>query len=299
MTVIVEDGTGILAANAYTSQAFVRRYLARRNRATAWDGASEAVQEAAIIAATDYIDRRWGPRFLGRKEHVDLERAADAFLSLGANPSDGDTVVIDTTTYTFRAALASAFDVLIGATATDTRDNLVAAINLAAGAGSTYGTGTTVHPTVSAEASGTIDLLATAKTAGDNGNTIVTTSSNASVAWETSTLTGGEDEIEQPLEWPRVNVVSRAGRFVNGIPEQLKEATAEYAERAIAATLLPDPTVDATGRAVVESEQQVGPIRTRTRYEEGATLSQLLRPYPAADRLLSEYVHPGGRVVRA
>lgn len=54
-------------------------------------------------------------------------------------PNDGDTVVVQGVTFTFKTVLgATAGNVLIGAANTDSIDNLVAAINGAAGAGSTY-----------------------------------------------------------------------------------------------------------------------------------------------------------------
>lgn len=59
-----------------------------------------------------------------------------------------ETVTIGTTVYTWKAAPTTvAFEVKVGATAAACVTNLVAAINLGSGAGSLYGSLTTVHPT--------------------------------------------------------------------------------------------------------------------------------------------------------
>jgi hypothetical protein len=117
--------------------------------------------------------------------------AATGILTMTGNAVAGNTVTIGTTVYTFRATVPAAFDVLIGATASDSLDNLIAAINLAAGAGSLYGTGTTAHPTVSvvAGAGDTMDL--TADTAGETGNSIATTETLTNGSFAAVTLTGG------------------------------------------------------------------------------------------------------------
>lgn len=69
MAFIVEDGTGSNAnANAYVDVAFVTTYLTDRNRQTenSWDSSTSAVQQASIIKATDYIDRKFFNRFKGK-----------------------------------------------------------------------------------------------------------------------------------------------------------------------------------------------------------------------------------------
>jgi len=68
-------------------------------------------------------------------------------LTLGANPSDTNTVVIGAKTYTFQTTLTNVDgNVLIGGDASESIDNLIAAINLASGAGTTYATAMTAHP---------------------------------------------------------------------------------------------------------------------------------------------------------
>jgi len=74
----------------------------------------------------------------------------------GSNPSNGQTVSAGYVTYTFVSALSSAANqVLIGANLAATLSNLVAAVNLAPGAGSVYSAATPINPIVQASATST------------------------------------------------------------------------------------------------------------------------------------------------
>lgn len=115
-------------------------------------------------------------------------------LTLSANPLANETVVIDDVTYIFRVTLSSAYDVLIGATASDSLDNLIAAINASAGAGTLYGTATAVHPSVTAAAGAGDTLTLTAKTAGAVSNLITTAETLTVGNFASSTLMGGTDD---------------------------------------------------------------------------------------------------------
>jgi len=118
--------------------------------------------------------------------------AATGTLTATGNPSDGDTVTINGKVYTFQTTLTNSNgNVFIGVSASATLDNLIAAINLAVGAGTTYAAATTLHPTVSAAAGAGDTMTATAKTAGTAGNALTTTKSSTNLAWGAATLTGG------------------------------------------------------------------------------------------------------------
>lgn len=67
MTLVVEDGTGKALANAYIDVTFADAYFAARGVGE-WLSLTQEAKEAAIVAATDYIDARWGPRLIGRKQ---------------------------------------------------------------------------------------------------------------------------------------------------------------------------------------------------------------------------------------
>jgi uncharacterized phage protein (TIGR02218 family) len=124
----------------------------------------------------------------------DTSIAATGTLTLTGNATNGQTVTIDTKVYTFQTSLTDVDgNVLIGATASDSLDNLIAAINLDAGAGSLYATSMTIHPTVSAAAGAGDTMDVTAKTAGADGNDIETTETLSNGSWGDSELSGGVD----------------------------------------------------------------------------------------------------------
>lgn len=67
-------------------------------------------------------------------------------------PSNGDTITVTGTTYTFNTVLGGANSILIGATLADTIANTVNAINGGPGIGTTYGIGTVTNPNSTASA---------------------------------------------------------------------------------------------------------------------------------------------------
>jgi hypothetical protein len=109
----------------------------------------------------------------------------------GTTIAVNDTVTIGSTVYTFKSPVTTAYHVLVGATDSDSLDNLIAAITAGAGAGTAYGTGTLVHPTVTAAAGAGDTMDATALTAGTAGNSIATTATLTAGGWGAATLTGG------------------------------------------------------------------------------------------------------------
>lgn len=123
------------------------------------------------------------------------EAKAVGTLTATANPQDGARVVIGSTTYTYRDTLVDAYDVLIGASASDSLDNLIAAINGAAGEGSTYGTGTVAHTTVDAAAGVGDTMDVTAKSVGAAGNIISSVEYSPGLSWGAGTLSGGVDAV--------------------------------------------------------------------------------------------------------
>lgn len=108
-------------------------------------------------------------------------------------PTATETVTLGSETYTFVAALTTAFDVLIGADIEETMFNLISAINGEAGEGVIYGTGTTVNADASAELLPSDQMLATASTPGAVGNSVASTDTCADGSWTDTTLDGGQD----------------------------------------------------------------------------------------------------------
>ena len=70
--------------------------------------------------------------------YVSTNLTATASLALATNPTEADTVTINGVVFTFNATPSGAGSVDIGANAAASVDNLVAAINGGAGAGTTY-----------------------------------------------------------------------------------------------------------------------------------------------------------------
>lgn len=118
--------------------------------------------------------------------------AATGVLTLTGQPLDTETVVLDTKTYTFQTVLTDVDgNVLIGATASDSLDNLIAAIMLGAGSGTKYAASMTLHPTVTAVAGAGDTMDVTAKTKGTGGNSIATTETLTNGSFGGATLSGG------------------------------------------------------------------------------------------------------------
>jgi len=60
-----EDGTGLADANSYVALAFADQYFLDR-AVTTWTGA-DAVKQSALVRATDYVETRYGDKFVGCK----------------------------------------------------------------------------------------------------------------------------------------------------------------------------------------------------------------------------------------
>lgn len=137
---------------------------------------------------------------------VDLKTSAGvkatATLTSSGVFQDTETVTIDEVEYTFVDALSTgptvAYEVLIGASAAASLDNLKSAVNATAGVGTTYSTGTAIHPTVTATTNADDSQVFEAKTLGAAGNLIATTETTANNAFGDTVMVGGED-INQVL----------------------------------------------------------------------------------------------------
>ena len=120
--------------------------------------------------------------------------ASTETLTLAANAANTETVTTGTKTYQFQTALTDVDgNVLIGATASDSIDNLIAAITLGAGSGSLYAASTTANGFVTAAAGGGDTMDATALTGGTQGNSIATTETLAAGGsqWGAALMSGG------------------------------------------------------------------------------------------------------------
>lgn len=110
--------------------------------------------------------------------------------------ADASTLAIGGKTYTTQTSLTNTDGhILIGANQTATIANILAAINLGTGQGTTYATAMTLHPNVKAYASTNTAITLRAKVAGSIGNLIATTENQANAAFGAATLTGGTGDI--------------------------------------------------------------------------------------------------------
>lgn len=66
MAFVAEDGTGLSNANSYTSVAFADDYFTDRGN-TVWSAATTGQKQAALVRATDWVEKRFGRRFRGYK----------------------------------------------------------------------------------------------------------------------------------------------------------------------------------------------------------------------------------------
>ncbi len=119
--------------------------------------------------------------------------AAAEILTFGGNALDLETVTIDGKVYTFDDTTLDNIDghVLIGATASDSLDNLIAAITLGAGSGTLYAAATTLHPTVTASAGAGDTMDALVKLKGTAGNSIVVLTNVTLGSWGATPMSGG------------------------------------------------------------------------------------------------------------
>ncbi len=90
MALIVEDGTGLATANAYITEAFADGYHSERCN-DGW-AASQSQKEAAIIRATEYIDREFCFRGSLVKDNSSDPPQALAWPRVGVDDNDGRVV---------------------------------------------------------------------------------------------------------------------------------------------------------------------------------------------------------------
>jgi len=275
MAIIIEDGTGVKGAQAYGTVAAFEVYMAARGIDIT--GLTEPIKENSLVNATDYIDTRWGLRLLGQRLYEYL--TSRSVFTLTDQPSDGETVTVGSAVATFRTAPTLDTEAEIGDTLIETLNNLASALAAADDDDEVWDF-LIADPDVAALACYvTRDGLATTTTAG-NGSFDNATSS-------------GYSGRPQVLEFPRAYLYDKAGIPVYSIPVKLQEAMYEYAYRAQSAALAPDPVVDTSGLRKTGTEKKVGPIVTKTSYAENQ-VPVITTPYPAADRLLQEFITTGG-----
>jgi len=139
--------------------------------------------------------------------------AFTTLTSNATNPTAGDSITIGNLKYTFIATALSnngytPYEILIGATASATLDNIKSAINGTTGAGTVYGIGTVKHPQVIATTKAPTTLLVTAIAAGTGGNSIATTvaGTGATLSWTSTVMASGSGNNPTPLSNFSLNI---------------------------------------------------------------------------------------------
>lgn len=282
MTFIVEDGSGIVNANALVSETFVDTYFLDRG-ITTWTGVA-AIKQQAIIKATDYIKKRFGLRFRGALQFP-VAQEAKSVITFTQQPVDSETMTLDGTVFTFKTTAVAATDIEIGSRMSVTIDNAILVINA-----QNLDFGADQNPGLS--------MVVVADYSGEDGNLIAVSTSVTGATWSFATLNGGNDENRgQAQPFPRNYLFTDAGYAIQGVPQGVKEAVAEYALRALTADLAPDPTVSGTGQQVKFLREKVGPIEEEVSYVQGSPV-YALQSYPSADKLLVPYMNAGGGSIR-
>ena len=102
-----EDGTGVSGANSYATVQFADEYFTDR-AISAWLSLTTDAKQAALIAATDYIDKRWGPYFKGCRltETQALEFPRDSFVDANDAGYTPEVLKKATAEYAIRASSA-------------------------------------------------------------------------------------------------------------------------------------------------------------------------------------------------
>lgn len=102
MAFTVEDGSGVANANSYCDVAFADSYFTDRAVA-AWSLLNSTAKQAALIAATDYIDSVWGSYFKGAQ----TSEAQSLQFPRGAFTGIPETLKKATAEYALRASASS------------------------------------------------------------------------------------------------------------------------------------------------------------------------------------------------
>lgn len=105
-------------------------------------------------------------------------------------------------------------------------------------------------------------------------------------------------EVNQTTEFPRESLYDSEGNLVEGIPQAVKEATAEYAIRT---ALFQDAPAPVGGGAVKRERLKLDVLETETEYTEGYAGTAVFPAFPKPDLILKRagFVVNSTRIERA
>lgn len=104
----------------------------------------------------------------------------------------------------------------------------------------------------------------------------------------------------QALDWPREGLFLPSGavRPASPIPDAILQGCAEYALIAASdAGINPDPTYDASGRALSYDRKRVEGAVEIEKHFTGGTTPVINRTYPKAEAVLREFLTPSSRTL--
>lgn len=99
----------------------------------------------------------------------------------------------------------------------------------------------------------------------------------------------------QALAFPRTGIYDDLGTAIEGVPAILKNATAIYADAALAESLFNDVNTN-EGFSVSSKKEKVGPIETDVSYNGG--IASGAKRFPQADAMVISLTAYGVRVIR-
>lgn len=139
---------------------------------------------------------------------------ATQILTVSGQPANTNTVVVDTITYTFQTTLTDVTgNVLIGASALESIQNLMNAINGGPGAGLAYAASMLTHTTVRAYIISATKLVVESLVVGTAANAYSTTETHANGAWANTTMDDGVVETGITARVDRGLLVMVLGRI--------------------------------------------------------------------------------------
>lgn len=199
----------------YASLAEANRYMAADPAlASVWAALSTDARNRALVGATRLLDRQ---SWQGTANPLNT-----GLLTLTGLPVPTETFTVGTDAprvYTFQSVLTdSDGNVALGTDGAGSATNLVAALNLGAGAGTAYAASTTENTLVTAQDLGAGRVLLLSRVGGAGGvQALATTVSGATLE--------GSALAPSTLAWPRSGLVDAAGQAVdaNTIPPEVTE----------------------------------------------------------------------------
>jgi hypothetical protein len=200
---ILRRNYGRYAFSASATQLAIRGIVAQQNgfdiKVSTSDSTSTIHLDSGANNAANTETVIVGAKTYTFKTALTEHKATNTLVAAGSGDvTAGDTVNVNGQIYTFRASVGStANEVLVAGTADGSLDNLIAAINKAAGGGTTYGSATVANAFVTAGARSTHTSTLTSKVIGTVGNayTLVATITASKITAGAGTFSGGLNAI--------------------------------------------------------------------------------------------------------